>query len=46
MLATCVRFLYLLDLHLERHIFFSDEVVVVENTEGEDPISVRSQGLN
>lgn len=30
------RFLYLLDLHLERHIFFSDEVVVVENTEGED----------
>ncbi|CAE7567117.1 unnamed protein product, partial [Symbiodinium pilosum] len=30
------RFLYLLDLHLERHIFFSDETVVVENTEGED----------
>eukprot|EP00439_Symbiodinium_sp_Y106_P083541 s1379_g23.t1 len=30
------RFLYLLDLHLERHIYFSDETVVVENTEGED----------
>ncbi|CAE7722868.1 HCN2, partial [Symbiodinium necroappetens] len=29
-------FLYLLDLHLERHIYFSDETVVVENTEGED----------
>mmetsp|Transcript_98503 Transcript_98503/g.234506 ORF Transcript_98503/g.234506 Transcript_98503/m.234506 type:complete len:1850 (-) Transcript_98503:140-5689(-) len=30
------RFLYLVDLHLERHIFFSDEIVVTENTEGED----------
>jgi len=30
------RFLYLLDLHLERHIFFSDEVIVMENTEGEE----------
>lgn len=30
------RFLYLLDLHLERHIFFSDEVIVREGTEGEE----------
>lgn len=30
------RFLYLLDLHLDRHIFFSDEVIVQENTEGEE----------
>eukprot|EP00928_Gymnodinium_smaydae_P025166 TRINITY_DN20129_c0_g4_i1.p1 TRINITY_DN20129_c0_g4~~TRINITY_DN20129_c0_g4_i1.p1 ORF type:complete len:2092 (-),score=290.03 TRINITY_DN20129_c0_g4_i1:73-6348(-) len=30
------RFLYLLDLHLERHMFFCDEEIVHENTEGED----------
>eukprot|EP00930_Biecheleria_cincta_P032247 TRINITY_DN22380_c0_g1_i1.p1 TRINITY_DN22380_c0_g1~~TRINITY_DN22380_c0_g1_i1.p1 ORF type:complete len:1720 (+),score=390.07 TRINITY_DN22380_c0_g1_i1:389-5161(+) len=30
------RFLYLLDLHLDRHIFFRDEAIVQENTEGED----------
>eukprot|EP00931_Biecheleriopsis_adriatica_P063993 TRINITY_DN38865_c0_g1_i2.p1 TRINITY_DN38865_c0_g1~~TRINITY_DN38865_c0_g1_i2.p1 ORF type:complete len:1895 (+),score=478.18 TRINITY_DN38865_c0_g1_i2:83-5767(+) len=30
------RFLYLLDLHLERHVFFSDEIIVKEDTEGEE----------
>lgn len=30
------RFVYLLDIHLERHIFFCDEEIVQENTEGED----------
>ncbi|CAE8688684.1 unnamed protein product, partial [Polarella glacialis] len=30
------RFLYLLDLHLESHIFFSDEAIVEEGFEGED----------
>ncbi|CAK0890666.1 unnamed protein product [Prorocentrum cordatum] len=30
------RFIYKLDLHLDRHVFFSGEVIVEEETEGED----------